>query len=91
MIGAGAMRLVLLWYLVRHPELVWPDAVGDRVAVVLATAAAPILVYVLAMAAAGLSTTLAVALFFAVPFLYFLLITLLRRGARTRAEAGEFT
>ena len=91
MIAASAVRLLLLWYVLRRPALLWPDALGQRPRVVLAIAAAPILVYLLAMAVAGASTAAGVLLFLAVPFLYFLLVTLLRERVGTRAEAAEIT
>ncbi len=40
---------------------------------------------------ADLSTSASTALYFSVPALYFLLVTLLRDRARTRAEADEFS
>jgi hypothetical protein len=43
------------------------------------------------MAVADVSAPLSVTLYFAVPVLYFLLVTLLRDRAGTRAQADEFT
>ena len=90
-IAASAMRLLLLWYAPRRPALLWPDAVAERVGVAIAIAAAPIPVYLVAIAVAGASTTISGLLYLAVPFLYFLLVTLLRERPGTRTEADEFT
>ena len=43
------------------------------------------------MVVAAVSTTASLVLFFAVPILYFLLVTVLRDPAGTRTEAEEFT
>ena len=48
-------------------------------------------VFLLAMAVAGWSTTASRILFFSVPILYFVLITLLRDRAGTHDEADEFS
>jgi drug/metabolite transporter (DMT)-like permease len=48
-------------------------------------------VYLLAIAVAGVSTGLSTILFFSVPLLYFLLVTLLRERAGTRAKTDEIT
>ena len=51
----------------------------------------PIVIYAIAMAVAGASTTASLILYFSVPILYFLLVTLLRDRKGTRSEADEFT
>lgn len=90
-IAATVMRSVLYWYVHRRPALMWPEEVHDRVGLGLAISASPIAVYAVAMAVADVSTALSIVLFFSVPVLYFLLITLLRERAGTRAEADEFS
>jgi len=91
MIVVTVMRTVLYWYVIRRPALLWPDVNPERPLLALAISASPIVVYALAMAVAGVSAPLSVVLYFAVPVLYFLLVTLLRGRASTRAEADEFT
>jgi hypothetical protein len=56
-----------------------------------AISATPILVHALAMAVADTSASLSVTLYFAVPVLYFLLITVLRVRPGTKAEADGFS
>ncbi len=91
MIAATVMRTVLYWYVIRRPALLWPDVIPERSGLVLTIAASPIVVYALAMAAADVAAPLSIVLYFSVPGLYFLLVTLLRERASTRAEADEFT
>jgi len=91
MIVATVMRTVLYWYVTRRPALLWPETKPERPLLALAISASPIIVYALAMAAADVSAPLSVVLYFSVPVLYFLLVTLLRDRAGTRVEADEFT
>jgi uncharacterized membrane protein len=91
MVAATTMRSVLYLYVARRPSLLWERPASRRVGVGLAIAAAPLPVYALAMALAGVATTVSVVLYFAVPGLYFLLISLLRDRPRTRQEAEEFS
>jgi uncharacterized membrane protein len=91
MIAATVMRTVVYWYVIHRPALLWPDETTDRARVGLAISAAPIAVYVAAMVVADASSVVSIALYFSVPILYFLLITLLRDRAGTRAEADEFS
>lgn len=71
-------------------ERLW-DEVSDRSWLGLVLAGIPIAVHTLAMAVAAASPTASVCLFFSVPLLYFLLITVLRERSGTRAEAEEFS
>ena len=91
LIAATVMRLLLFWYVIRRPALLWPDQSTERAGIGLAIAAAPILVYALAMIVAEASPTASICLYFSVPILYFLLITLLRDRTGTRSEADEFS
>ncbi len=91
MILATVMRLVLYAYVMRRPALLVTQRVPERIGIGLTIAAAPILVYASAMALAGTSTTAGLVLYSAVPILYFLLVTVLRDRAGTRAEAEEFS
>jgi len=91
MILVSVMRLVLYTYVVRRPGLLWPEDVTGRSWIGYGLVASPIVVYAIAMAVAEASPTASVVLFFAVPVLYFLLITILREGRGTRAEADDFS
>ncbi len=91
LIVATIMRLVLYSYVVRRPELLSTGQTPDRIGLGLSIAGAPIVIYAIAMAVAGASTTASLILYFSVPILYFLLVTLLRDRKGTRSEADEFT
>jgi uncharacterized membrane protein len=91
MIATTVMRFVLYRYVIRRPALMWPDEAIDPTRLGRAIAASPIVVYAVAMAAAEVSPSLSLTLYFSVPVLYFLLITWLRDRAGTQAEAEEFS
>lgn len=91
MIVATIMRLVLYAYVIRRPVLLVSGHQPERAGLGMAIAAAPILVYVLAMAVADVSATASLILYFSVPILYFLLVTLLRDRKGRRSEAWQFT
>ena len=92
-IAVTVLRTVMYWYVIRRPRLLKERnrPARRRSQQGLAIAAAPIVVYALAMALAATSTAASISLFFSVPILYFLLITLLRERGGSRAEAGEFS
>ena len=92
LIAATLMRFMLYWYVVKRPApLLGSDVSTDRAGLGLAITAAPIALYVVAIALAGVSTTLSTVLYFSVPVLYFILVTVLREHPNTRSEADEFT
>ena len=91
LIVATVMRLVLYRYVVKRPALLWPDVSTDRASLGLVITAAQIGLYLLAIAVADVSTALSTVLFFSVPILYFILVTVLREHPSTRSEADEFT
>jgi uncharacterized membrane protein len=86
----AVMRFVLYAYLTSHPSLLWdaPSRRRRRLGGVLALA--PTVVYAIAIAVAGAVPVLSLALYLAMPLLYFLLISVLRRHPSTRAEAEDF-
>ena len=87
---SAVMRVVLYHYVARRPALL-REPPTSRSRVGLAISAAVIPVYLAAMLVADVSTTASVALFFSVPFLYFLLVTLLRYRPGTSTAADEFS
>ncbi len=89
-ITASVMRLVLYWYVIRRPSLLWTTE-GTRHGLGYFLVSAPIAVYALAMVVAAASPSVSVILYFAVPILYFLLVTILREGRNTRAAADDFS
>jgi uncharacterized membrane protein len=88
---ASFARVALFWYVSRRPSLLFdaPTVRGRRLG--LALAAAPVLIYALAMAVAGLAPTLSILLYLGLPLMYFVLITLLRKHPETSAEADEYS
>ena len=91
MVAVSVMRLALYGYVIRRPKLLWAGEVSGRSWIGYLIVASPIAVYVIAMAVAGASTAASVALFFAVPVLYFVLVTILRERRGTRAQADDFS
>ena len=91
MVAVSVMRLALYGYVIRRPKLLWAGEVSGRSWIGYLIVASPIVVYVIAMAVAGASTAASVALFFAVPVLYFVLVTILRERRGTRAQADDFS
>lgn len=89
LVAATLLRVGIDWYLRRHPGLSWDpeDKQDRRIASILA--AAPLLIYALAMALADSLPWLSMALYFSVPALYFALVALLRADPRTRTAAKD--
>ncbi len=90
LIAASVLRWVLYAYVTRRPELLFepPSDRQRRIGGLLATA--PIAIYLLAMAVATTAPSVSVALYLALPLLYFALITLLRSRPSTRSEAEDY-
>jgi uncharacterized membrane protein len=88
---ASFARVALFWYVSRRPSLLFdtPTVRGRRLG--LALAAAPVLIYALAMGVAGVAPTLSILLYLGLPLMYFVLITLLRKHPETSAEADEYS
>ena len=91
MIAVAIMRLVMFRYVVRRPALLFADEVGEHRAIGFALGAIPIVIYGIAMVVAEVRPSVSVFLFFSVPLLYFLAVTLLRERKETRDEAEEFS
>ena len=91
MIVVSVMRLALYGYVIRRPRLLWAGEVSSRSWIGYLLVASPIVVYAIAMAVAGASTFASVVLFFSVPVLYFLLVTILRERRATKAQADDFS
>lgn len=89
LITATLFRLALDLYLRRHPGLLW-DVPTQQVRNLSAlTAAAPLLVYTVAVAVTASLPWLSVLLYLAVPALYLALIAFLRTDPRTRIAAQD--
>ncbi len=93
MIAVTVLRTFMYWYVIRRPRLLKerhrPTRRRSRQG--LAIAAVPVVVYALAMALAATSPAASISLFFSVPILYFLLITVLRERSGSGDEADEFS
>lgn len=85
------MRLAPCADVARRPRLRWAEDVRGWSWIGDALVASPIVVYAIVMAAAAASPSASVLLFFSVPILYFLLITIRREGRATRAQADDFS
>lgn len=90
LIAVNLLRMTLYWYITRHPELMWETKTDHDRRVGLMLAAAPIVVYLVAMLVADYVPNVSLALFFAMPLLYFVLITVLRFSSSTKGEAEDF-
>ena len=89
MIAASLLRLGLNAYFQTHPGLLW-GASSERSRRLSAIATStPIVVYGLAMVAAGWSTTVSLVLYFSIPLLYFGLIAVLKADPRTKGAADD--
>jgi uncharacterized membrane protein len=92
LIAVTIMRSAMYEYVSRRPALLWDAtaSTGRRRTVGILLAASPLPVYLLAMALASVASTVSVALLFAIPGLYFILITVLRDRPKTSGDADEF-
>jgi len=89
MIAASLLRLGLNAYFQTHPGLLWGKS-SERTRRLSAIATStPIVIYGLAIVAAGWSTALSLVLYFSIPLLYFGLITVLKADPRTKGAADD--
>ena len=91
LIVATLFRVVLNFYLLRHPGLLWqaPSREARRLGTVLA--AAPLVVYAVAMVIADWVPTLSLLLYFSMPLLYFGFVALLKTDSRTQVAAEDLS
>ncbi len=91
LIVATLLRVVLNSYLRRHPGLLWqpPSREARRLGTVLA--AAPLVVYGVAVVIAGWVPTLSLLLYFSMPLLYLGLVALLKADPRTQVAAEDLS
>ncbi len=90
LIAVNLMRMLMYRYVMRRPSLLWEPVSDRRRKVGMYIAAAPILVYVVAMVVAGVAPTVSLLLYLTLPLLYFGLITVLRTRPETADEAEDF-
>ena len=89
LITATLLRTVLELYLHRHPGLLWQTRDKQAKRLRNVTAAAPILVYGIAMLIANWAPTLSLLLYLALPMLYLGLVALFKTDPRTRVAAKD--
>jgi uncharacterized membrane protein len=87
----AVMRVVIWLYATNRPHLLWqpPDTRQRRAG--LAAALFPGLVYLLAFLLARVAPRVSLAIYGALPVLYFLSITVLRSGRKRNQEYADFT
>lgn len=91
LIAVSVVRVIFYQYVVSRPKLLWEplDKKVRRLGLFLSSF--PIAVYVLAMLLAGVAPSASLALYFSVPLLYFVLVTILRDRPATEEEAEGFS
>jgi uncharacterized membrane protein len=85
------MRLALYSYVVRHPDLLWPGALGGSIVLGYVLMLLPVVVYLIAMGVAQASATAGAVIFLTVPGIYFLAVTIARDNSAATAEVEEFS
>ena len=91
LLAAAAMRLIIWLYGTRRPHLLWTRLDERQRRAGLALAGFPGLAYLLAILLSAVAPPLSLAIFAALPLLYFLSITVLRRGRKGEREYSDFT
>jgi uncharacterized membrane protein len=91
MIAVAVMRLVMYRYVTRRPALLGAGDVSEHAAIGFALGAVTIVIYGIAMAVAAVRPPVSVFLYFSVPLVYFLAVTLLRDRQSTRDETEDFS
>jgi uncharacterized membrane protein len=91
LVAVTVMRSVLNWYLHRHPWMLWqvPSTKARRLSAI--AAAAPLVVYILAMAVATPAPVLSTFLYLAVPLIYAAVVLFLKSDARTSSAAQDIS
>jgi uncharacterized membrane protein len=91
LVGIALMRVVIWLYTTNRQHLLWQRLDDRQRRAGLALAVAPGLAYLLAILVAGVAPVVSLAIYAGLPLLYFLSITVLRRGRKGEQEYGEFT
>ena len=87
--AATLLRMALLYYIYRHPGLLWESPTKQSRRIATITAASPLVVYAVAMLAAESYPTLSLVMYFSMPILYFALVSFLRADPRTKVSAED--
>lgn len=91
LVAVTVMRSLLNWYLHRHTWLLWqvPSEKARRMST--AAAAAPLVLYTIAILIAGLAPVLSVLLYLAVPAVYAGVVIFLKSDTKTRSAAEDIS
>lgn len=85
------LRLALDSYLYRHQGLLWQQSSKQVRRLGRIVAAAPLVVYAIAMLMAAWIPWLSLLLYFSIPLLYFVFITVLKADPRTKVAAEDLS
>jgi uncharacterized membrane protein len=91
LVAIALMRVAIWVYATSRSHLLWRRLDDRQRGAGLGLTIAPVLVYLVAFAVAGLTPTLSLLIFAAVPLVYFLGITGLRLGRMGNREYSDFT
>jgi uncharacterized membrane protein len=91
LIAVSFMRLIMYWYVIRHPPLLLEGALDRHSRQGFVLAGLPIAVYLVAMAVSEASATASTLLFLSVPALYFSVVTIARERGGPESEAEDFS
>ena len=91
LVAIAAMRVVIWLYAINRPHLLWQRLDHRQRRAGLALTLSPGLVYLLAFLVARTAPGLSLAIYAAMPLLYFLSITVLRSGRQRDQEYADFT
>lgn len=86
---AAGLRLGLDAYFQSHPGLLWVKSSKESRRIASMLNWVMIVVYVIAMVAAGWNTNASLILYFSIPILYFVTVAGLKADSRTRARASD--
>jgi uncharacterized membrane protein len=91
LIAVTLFRIVLDWYLRRHPGLLWRTPSKEARRLAAGAAAAPLVVYAIAMVVADWVPWLSLLLYLLLPLLYFGFVWLLKADPRTQVAAQDLS
>ena len=91
LVAIGVMRVVIWLYATNRQHLLWQRLDDRQRRAGLTLAVFPVFVYLLALLVARVAPGVSLAIYAALPLLYFLSITVLRSGRKRDQEYADFT
>jgi uncharacterized membrane protein len=91
LVAIGVMRVVIWLYATSRPHLLWQRLDDRQRRAGRALTVLPVFVYLLAFLVARVAPGVSLAIYAAMPLLYFLSITVLRSGRKRDQEYADFT